>query len=336
MRMNGFREPGLWLLGLLLLLLVHCKQTSGSSEPQVDCIVFNEESLTCNWTTKDNLSANYTLHYWIKEGKPSRECPHYFRRDDGLNTGCQLNISVEDFLYSEFHVYINASHGGAVFKDYKSLLERVKPGAPFNLSIQTQDDNQLLLSWESPYRSPQFLQNKVKYKSNKDTSWTEQKTDRMEFSLPSVDPEKVYTFYVSSKVKDAYGKTDLWSDEAGPVHWGKEKEPSIEPWVQVAIGVGSVCLLLLMMASLISMERIRLVLLPAIPNPGKKFEDLFTAYRGNFSEWAGVSKDAVEAFKPNYCESICHISELFPGGGYLPIGSDAMGKTWPIPKGSAP
>lgn len=35
--------------------------------------------------------------------------------------------------------------------------------------------------------------------------------------------------------------------------------------------------------------------------------------------WAGVSKDAAESFKPSYHESICHISELLPGGGYLPM-----------------
>nr|XP_060612103.1 cytokine receptor common subunit gamma [Anolis sagrei ordinatus] len=335
--MNGFREPGLWLLVLLLLLLVHCKQTSGSSVPQVDCIVFNEESLTCNWTSKEKLTANYTLYYWIENYKFYRECPHYFQRDDGLNTGCQFNLSVKDLLYSKFHVYINASHGGAVSKDYRTLLERVKPGSPFNLSIQTQDNHQLLLSWDSPYSHPHYLEHKVKYKSNKDASWTEQTVDRMQFSLPSVDPEKFYTFYVSSKVKDIFGETDLWSDVAGPIHWGKEAdEPSIEPWVQIAIGVGSFCLLLLMVVSLMSMERVRLVLLPAIPNPGKKFEDLFTAYHGNFSEWAGVPKDAVEAFKPSYCESICRVSELFPGGGYLPVCSDAMGKACPVPKGIAP
>lgn len=30
----------------------------------------------------------------------------------------------------------------------------------------------------------------------------------------------------------------------------------------------------------------------------------------SLKEWVGVPKDVVESFKPNYSESICHVSEL--------------------------
>lgn len=41
----------------------------------------------------------------------------------------------------------------------------------------------------------------------------------------------------------------------------------------------------------------------------------------------------VESFKPSYRESICRVSELLPGGGYLPLSSDAVGKTGRAPGG---
>lgn len=42
----------------------------------------------------------------------------------------------------------------------------------------------------------------------------------MKFNLPSVDPNKFYTFYVKSKVDINCGSTKLWSELAGPVYWG--------------------------------------------------------------------------------------------------------------------
>lgn len=39
----------------------------------------------------------------------------------------------------------------------------------------------------------------------------------------------------------------------------------------------------------------------------------------SLKEWAGVPKDVVESFKPNYSESICHVSELPSKEGYEPL-----------------
>uniref|UniRef100_A0A452GUN4 Uncharacterized protein n=1 Tax=Gopherus agassizii TaxID=38772 RepID=A0A452GUN4_9SAUR len=59
--------------------------------------------------------------------------------------------------------------------------------------------------------------------------------------------------------------------------------------------------------------------MPRIPNPSKNFDELFNIHQGNFPEWAGVSKDVVESFKPNYSESFCYVSELPPKEGSLPL-----------------
>lgn len=41
------------------------------------------------------------------------------------------------------------------------------------------------------------------------------------FQIPSVDPEKRYTFYVKSKRYMLCATTDLWSEESEPAFWGK-------------------------------------------------------------------------------------------------------------------
>lgn len=53
---------------------------------------------------------------------------------------------------------------------YLSLA--VKPAAPVNLTIRNMSNNQLQLTWASPYPKHQCLEHSVKYKSNKDTRWT--------------------------------------------------------------------------------------------------------------------------------------------------------------------
>lgn len=60
---------------------------------------------------------------------------------------------------------------GTTFIGYHLCLP-VKPYAPVNLTIHNMSSNQLQLTWTSPYPRAQCLEHAVKYKSNKDTSWT--------------------------------------------------------------------------------------------------------------------------------------------------------------------
>lgn len=131
----------------------------------------------------------------------------------------------------------------------------VKPEAPVNLTIRNMSNNQLQLTWASPYPRNKCLEHAVKYKSNKDTSWTvrvlgtapswlclgvscapasrmvpasstgfmslqELSVNGDVFSLPSVDYEKSYTFYVRSKINKFCGRTQFWSEWSVPVIWG--------------------------------------------------------------------------------------------------------------------
>lgn len=133
----------------------------------------------------------------------------------------------------------------------------VKPEAPVNLTIRNMSNNQLQLTWATPYPKARCLEHAVKYKSNKDTSWTvralgtallwlclgvscapaskvvpasstwlmslqELSVNGDVFSLPSVDYEKYYTFYVRSKINKYCGSTQFWSEWSAPVFWGSK------------------------------------------------------------------------------------------------------------------
>ncbi|NXY82671.1 IL2RG protein, partial [Alcedo cyanopectus] len=287
----------------------------------VECVVFHDEYMTCLWDSREKLTANYSLYYWYENRSSVVECKHYLQLH-GISNGCHFNQS-EIIQFWPFRVLINASLGGRTVEILSKRMELqnlVKPKAPVNLTIHNISSNQLQLTWTSLYHQAHCLEHAIKYKSNKDTNWTEHQVKGDVFSLPSVDYEKYYTFYVRSKINSYCGKTQLWSEWSVPVVWGSNstsKSVSEEQlhwfWIHtVLIPITSFLLLLVLVILLVRMERVWVILMPRIPNPSKKFDELFITHNGNFQEWAGVPKDVVESFKPNYSENICYVSELSP------------------------
>ncbi|XP_067405787.1 cytokine receptor common subunit gamma isoform X2 [Emydura macquarii macquarii] len=312
-------------LTLILLLSGLSQQAmAAQSPPGVECVVFNDQYMTCMWRSKEKLTANYSLYYWYENRTLVVECKHYLQ-EGGINTGCWFNHS-EIIQFRTFQIHVNASQEGkSLFIPTKGmkLQDLVKPAPPGNLTIQNISNNQLQLTWVSTYHKPSCLEHAVKYKSNKDTRWTEQLVSGEIFSFPSVDYEKYYTFYVKSKINQYCGTTQLWSEWSVPVFWGNIKDATEEQapwvWIHVVLPAASLTLFLVLVILLIRMERIWVIFMPRIPNPSKNFDELFNTHKGNFPEWAGVSKDVVESFKPNYSESFCYVSELPPKEGTTPL-----------------
>ncbi|XP_075576900.1 cytokine receptor common subunit gamma-like [Pelecanus crispus] len=216
--------PGAFLVPILLLLLL-CGLgpylVAARDQSEVECVVFNEEYMTCTWGNSETLTANYSLYYWYENRSPVVECKHYLQ-DRGIRFGCHFNQS-EIIQFQPFRVLVNASLGGRTLKipsERMELQDLVKPGTPVNLTIHNMSSNQLQLTWTSPYPKAQCLEHAVKYKSNKDTGWTEHQVKGDTFSFPSVDYEKYYTFYVRSKINSYCGSTKLWSEWSVPVVWG--------------------------------------------------------------------------------------------------------------------
>uniref|UniRef100_A0A8C3K311 Cytokine receptor-like factor 2-like D2 domain-containing protein n=1 Tax=Calidris pygmaea TaxID=425635 RepID=A0A8C3K311_9CHAR len=154
-----------------------------------------------------------------EEGKtsPMVECKDYLQ-DQDVNIGCHFNQS-KTTQFQPFCVLLNASLGGRTLevRSNHRLCFAVKPEAPVNLSIRSMSRNQLQLTWTSPYSQAHCLEHSVKYKSNKDTSWTHQVNGDIFF--PSVDYEKFYTFYVRSKINSYCSSAQLWSEWSIPMVW---------------------------------------------------------------------------------------------------------------------
>ncbi|XP_006024485.1 cytokine receptor common subunit gamma isoform X1 [Alligator sinensis] len=328
MRARAAQEGAGMILAVLLLCGLGQLGTAAPGSQGVKCVVFNDEYMTCMWgDQEDQPAANYSLYYWYQHQPAVTECRRYLRHN-GINTGCWFSHS-EITLFQTFRVHVNASHGSRiqVIPTYDmKLQDLVKPDPPVNLTLQNMSNHQLQLSWHTPYPRQQCVEHAVRYKSNKDTDWTVHGVSGQLFSFPSVDEEKKYTFQVRSKINQYCGSTQLWSEWSVPMYWGNTMahnstgEPMPRYWVRtVLIPVVSGMVLLVLVVMLVRMERVWVVFMPQVPNPSKTFDELFNTHKGNFQEWAGVPKDVVESFTPNYSESICHVSELLPKEGQEPV-----------------
>ncbi|XP_027519072.1 cytokine receptor common subunit gamma isoform X2 [Corapipo altera] len=290
---------------------------------EVECVIFNEKYMNCTWGSRETLKANYSLYYWYRNTSNKVECKHYLQ-DQDIRVGCHFKQN-EIIQFQPFHVLLKGSMGGSTLEISKrmELQDLVKPDAPVNLTIHNMSNNQLQLTWATTYPKAKCLEHAVKYKSNKDTDWMEISVNGDVFSLPSVDYKKFYTFYVRSKVNKYCGRTQLWSEWSVPVVWGSSSTSKGTVhwfWIHtVLIPIASCLILLGLVILLVRMERVWVILMPRIPNPSKNFDELFITHNGNFQEWAGVPKDVVESFKPNYSENICYVSELPPKDSYEPL-----------------
>ncbi|XP_067853305.1 cytokine receptor common subunit gamma-like isoform X2 [Heptranchias perlo] len=204
---------------LFWLIVLYSVEPSMQSN-DVNCIVYNEEFMECTWNHSEG-KPNYTLYHWYYS-KPGKECGNYIQQD-GYNVGCNFSYN-EVSQFQDFHVYINGStESGNLTSHVQTfqLQNQVKPNPPGNLAVNVTTKNELFLSWDAPMKLSRCLMYGVRYRSNKDKEWQRATVNVKMFNLASVDPKKLYTFQVQSKINDYCGTTNLWSEWSFPVQWGR-------------------------------------------------------------------------------------------------------------------
>ncbi|XP_043830390.1 cytokine receptor common subunit gamma [Dromiciops gliroides] len=286
--------------------------------PKVECWVFNVEFMNCTWDGGSGpQSTNLTLYYWYRD--PPKECSQYLF-SGAVTSGCWFDRG-EINIYSNFNVELRAP--GRHFKQEMKLKDLVIPWAPENLTVYSVSDSQLELNWTSSYKA-MCLQHLVQYKSDIDSSWTEQYVNqRQQFFLPSVDEHKLYMFRVQSRFRPYCGNAKQWSQWSPVVQWGGRSPRgtlSRPMMTTVFVPLGLLIGFVFLIVMLIRLERVWVILMPQIPNL-KNLDDLVTTYHGNFSTWSGVSKGLAESLQPDYSERLCHVSELPPKSGAQAEGS---------------
>ncbi|XP_053555059.1 cytokine receptor common subunit gamma-like [Bombina bombina] len=273
------------------------------------------------WNQQGTPKENYTLYYRILnfESQPALPCRNYLQ-DGQINIGCWINAPTVN-LFSPFVVQLNSTNRDKpIIREYERMQTMVKLDPPYNLTIKATNHSELLLQWQFDHGHFPVLCIcfQVEHQNMASKEGKVKEVRSALFSLPSYDPKQIYTFRVRNKLCEICADAKMWSEWSEEITWGKNETLIVEASIvqSLVISLMSSVLLLVLLFLLIRMERIWVILVPRIPNPGKKFEDLIKIHKGDFQEWLGISKEAVESFKHNYTETLCSVSEdpEFNGG----------------------
>ncbi|XP_048400530.1 cytokine receptor common subunit gamma-like isoform X2 [Stegostoma tigrinum] len=276
----------------------------------LNCIVYNDEFMECRWNHTEG-KPNSTLFYWYGS-RPKQECVNYIQ-ENGYNIGCYFSKD-KIIEFENFYVYRSGSNdSGNISSGVKNfqLQNQVKLDPPANLTLNMSENNELFLTWDPPAKLLKCRMYEIRHRSNKDKDWQVQVINaQTKYVLSSVDPEKFYTFQVRSKSNQYCANAKLWSNWSPAIQWGKEHTQSEgSTGLRTTITVLSLLALILLIVMATKNERLKVIIIPKIPNPGRSFDPLFNNHNGNFQDWLGVPKDALEGFKSAYRENVCIVSE---------------------------
>ncbi|XP_018428114.1 PREDICTED: cytokine receptor common subunit gamma [Nanorana parkeri] len=308
-----------WAMGpslvLLLILSALSSPVQGSGNAEVECVMNTVKVLTCTWNHPQHPTENYTFYYWASAAESKAvPCPEYLVVDY-TNIGCKVSISEP---YETFGVKLNKSGSGPpIGKKFKKHQDYVKMDPPFNLSTEITGNLELMLRWEQSFGTipSHCVTYRVKHRTLASDSWTEKDASNTLSVLSSFDSCQNYTFHVKTKMSNVCANAFMWSEWSEGVTWARnatvcDEQPPAKPSskiVNTGITVGLTLLIVVIILAVVGQERIWVILVPQIPNPGKNFEELINGC--NVQEWVGVSKEAVEKMNPNYTETLCTVTE---------------------------
>ncbi|KAA0704091.1 hypothetical protein E1301_Tti000264 [Triplophysa tibetana] len=303
----------------MLLLFILCFWNIpllASSNPNINCIVINLEYVNCTWTEQGNQKHQYTfVASFANDGK--QNCSKYHEMN-GANVGCEFPYT-ETQRFQTLDTWLYYNNGSLATNQRHQLKKEVKLLPPYNLTVEARKNTELWLRWNISRKSFHCIESEVRHRMG-NMDWQNKKISNSNlFSLP-FPSKKRYEFQVRLRVESACGESKFWSDWSEPVYWGNSKPNnntaspvSMSMTSVVVYTVGAAIVLVLLSCLLVHSERLRIILIPVIPNAGQNVSRYLAAffdnYDGNTEKWLSISKDLEKGFKPNFTERACPVRE---------------------------
>ncbi|CAL8365463.1 unnamed protein product [Lota lota] len=301
-------------VGLLLLCLTGL--VLSEEHPDVKCLVVNLDYVHCVWHGSASPGVNYTF-YSRFQPKPSlefKECARYVLENSTI-VGC--DHPYEELLLERSKIFTTklVQELNSSIEQNHYLQRKVKLNAPINLTVENSTDSNLWYYWNFSHKAACIV-SQVRHRIN-GKEWKkislEISNKRYSINLPS--SRYRYELQVRSNIESTCGESDFWSDWSPPVFWGSMSKSnstgllsnSMSTWTPVLWALGSSVMVLLLVAILVRHERLKVILVPILPDPGKNLTKILAD--GNVEDWLPISKSIKEGFKANYSERACSVRE---------------------------
>ncbi|XP_006168348.1 interleukin-13 receptor subunit alpha-1 [Tupaia chinensis] len=273
-----------------------------SAVTELQCVWHNLGYMKCSWLPGRNTSpdTNYTLYYWHSSLGKILQCEKIYR--EGQHIACSFDLTkVKDSGSEQHSIQIMVKDNAGKIRPSFNLVpltSRVKPDPPHikNLSFQNGD---LYVQWENPqnFKSKCLAYEVEVNNSQTETSDTyhvkEAKCQNLEserntkdticFTVPGAFPDTLYTVRIKVKTnKLCYEDNKLWSNWSQAKSIGEKPNSTLYIIMLLLIPVivaGAVIVLLLYL------KRLKIIIFPPIPDPGKIFKEMFGDQNDDTLHW---------------------------------------------------
>ncbi|KAL6480257.1 hypothetical protein MHYP_G00112900 [Metynnis hypsauchen] len=295
---------------------IHSSKICTNQDCMVDisCMVINLEYVHCSWTRLQMQDMSYNFSSAFRHADSYQECPQYLQ-ENGQNVACRIPLP-ESGQFVRFYTKLSLGGNLTVKKDYAHLTERVKINPPFNLSVNLSANNELCLYWVNNVSQPLCVEFMIRYLRGSDQWKVSDKQQSTFYCISFVFMGDNFTFQVKSRIGNHCGTSDFWSEWSAPLQWGNCTESNSAPLSQsrwhLWLSILGVIVLIALAVLLCYVERVKVLILPVVPDPSKNLQDLFYKHNGNVESWVHVSRELQEAFHTDYAESPCVVCEPSP------------------------
>ncbi|XP_049623614.1 interleukin-13 receptor subunit alpha-1 [Suncus etruscus] len=274
-----------------------------SSVTNMQCIWHNLNYVKCTWLPGRNTSpdTNYTFYYWYSSLEEILQCKNLFREDNYI--GCSFNLTKQkdDNIYKyNVQIMVNDSEEKSLpFFHIVHLASHVKPDPP-RIKKLSFNNSTLDVQWETP---PKFVKKCLEYEvevSNSHTKETQRfpvkdaKCQNSEFeeenledinclNVPAVLPESLNTVRIRAKANTyCYGDDKIWSNWSQAMSIGKKAKTSLYIIMLLIIPVIVAAAIIVL---LLYLKRLKIIIFPPIPDPGKIFKEMFGDQNDDTLHW---------------------------------------------------
>ncbi|NXP34296.1 CRLF2 factor, partial [Leiothrix lutea] len=281
----------------------------GKDAINITIINFNKEKMQITWATRELFhNENASFFYTFSEGKHKvwKPCTTYLL-DQDYNSGCLFKTEGPTLAIS-----IRNSNGTEelFFKQLKVDFF-IKPSPPENVTFFWEEDT-VTVSCNKPERNTHCLRLELQYKSKFDKEWQSRTAKCCSVREQGFDPRKCYSFRVRLRRRvpecNIANYSSDWEAEtfwmSGTLLDSCDDDVTPQPETEIVLSCSLAILLMMLILSILlcKWQRVRISVLPAIPDPKYPFADLFNDHNGNLQEWLDKNDHVMLQTKLEYEE----------------------------------
>ncbi|XP_014389670.1 PREDICTED: interleukin-13 receptor subunit alpha-1 [Myotis brandtii] len=272
-----------------------------SAVTELQCVSHNLNYMKCTWLPGRNTSpdTNYTLSYWHSSLGKIHQCENISR--EGQHITCSFTLTkVNDSSFDPQSVQVMVKdNAGKIRPSFHivPLTSRVQPDPPHIKRLFFQHGDLYVLG-----KNPQnFISTCLSYQVEVNNSQTEKHILSVEeptcdssefeenlegticFRIPGVLRDTLNTVRMRVKTnKLCYEDDKLWSNWSPAMSIGKKTNPTLYITMLLIIPIivaGAIIVLLLYL------KRLKIIIFPPIPDPGKIFKEMFGDQNDDTLHW---------------------------------------------------